>query len=48
MRFEGLRRSRRLQAELQHPRIVPVIDFFEHEGEWFSVFARNRGRAVAA
>ena len=38
--FEGLRRSRRLQAELQHPRIVPVIDFFEHEGEWFSVFAR--------
>jgi hypothetical protein len=38
--FEGLRRSRRLQAELQHPRILPAIDFFEQEGEWFSVFAR--------
>jgi len=38
--LDGLRRSRRLQAELQHPRIVPVVDFFEHEGEWFSVFAR--------
>jgi hypothetical protein len=38
--FEGLRRSRRLQAELQHPRILPAIDFFEHAGEWFSVFAR--------
>jgi hypothetical protein len=38
--FEGLRRSRRLQAELQHPRIVPAIDFFQHEAEWFSVFAR--------
>ena len=38
--LEGLRRSRRLQAELQHPRILPVIDFFEYEGEWFSVFAR--------
>jgi tRNA A-37 threonylcarbamoyl transferase component Bud32 len=37
---EGLRRSRRLQAELQHPRILPVIDFFDAEGEWFSVFAR--------
>ena len=35
----GLRRSRRLQAEIQHPRILPVIDFFEHDGEWFSVFA---------
>lgn len=37
---DGLRRSRRLQAELQHPRLVPVIDFFEHDGEWFSVFAQ--------
>jgi serine/threonine protein kinase len=27
-------------ADLQHPRILPVIDFFEHEDEWFSVFAR--------
>jgi hypothetical protein len=36
---EGLRRSRRLQAELQHPRILPVIDLFEAAGEWFSVFA---------
>jgi hypothetical protein len=41
--FEGLRRSRRLQAELQHPRIVPAVDFFEHENEWFSVFARIEG-----
>jgi serine/threonine protein kinase len=38
--LEGLRRSRRLQAELQHPRIVPIVDFFEHDGEWFSVFAQ--------
>ena len=38
--LEGLRRARRLQAELQHPRILPVVDFFEQEGEWFSVFAR--------
>ncbi len=38
--LDGLRRSRRLQAELQHPRILPVVDFFELEGEWFSVFAR--------
>jgi hypothetical protein len=37
--LEGLRRSRRLQAELLHPHILPVLDFFEHEGEWFSVFA---------
>jgi serine/threonine protein kinase len=37
--LQGLRRSRRLQAELQHPRIVPVIDFFQHEDEWFSIFA---------
>jgi hypothetical protein len=36
--LEGLRRARRLQAELQHPRILPVMDFFEEEGEWFSVF----------
>jgi serine/threonine protein kinase len=41
--LEGLRRSRRLQAELQHPHILPVIDFFEQEGEWFSVFARIPG-----
>jgi hypothetical protein len=40
---EGLRRARRLQAELQHPHILPVIDFFQHEGEWFSVFARAGG-----
>jgi hypothetical protein len=38
--LQGLRRARRLQAELQHPRIVPVIDFFEQEDEWFTVFAR--------
>ena len=38
--LDGLRRARRLQAELQHPRILPVIDFFEHEGEWCTVFAR--------
>jgi hypothetical protein len=38
--LEGLRRSRRLQAELQHPRLLPVIDFFQHDGEWFSVFPR--------
>ena len=38
--LDGLRRSRRLQAELQHPRILPVVDFFEHEDEWFSVFAQ--------
>jgi hypothetical protein len=36
--LEGLRRARRLQAELQHPRILPVMDFFEEDGEWFSVF----------
>jgi hypothetical protein len=41
--FEGLRRSRRLQAELHHPRILPVIDFFDDDGEWFSVFARIPG-----
>lgn len=44
--LEGLRRSRRLQAELQHPRIVPVVDFFEHEGEWFSVFARTAAQSL--
>jgi len=38
--LEGLRRARRLQAELQHPHILPVIDFFQQEGEWFSVFAQ--------
>src|SRR5262245_59020478 len=38
--LEALRRSRRLQAELQHPRILPVLDFFQHKGEWFSVFPR--------
>jgi len=38
--LDGLRRARRLQAELQHPRILPVVDFFEHEAEWFSVFSR--------
>ena len=37
--LEGLRRSRRLQAELRHPHILPVVDFFECNGEWFSVFA---------
>ena len=39
-RLEGLRRARRLQAEIQHPRILPVVDFFEQQGEWFSVFSR--------
>jgi hypothetical protein len=38
--LDGLRRARRLQAEIQHPHILPVIDFFEERGEWFSVFAR--------
>jgi hypothetical protein len=38
--LEGLRRARRLQAEIQHPHILPVFDFFEHRGEWFSVFPR--------
>jgi hypothetical protein len=38
--LDGLRRARRLQAELQHPRILPVVDFFTHSKEWFSVFAR--------
>jgi hypothetical protein len=38
--LDGLRRSRRLQAEIQHPHILPVVDFFEHRGEWFSVFPR--------
>lgn len=37
--LEGLKRARRLQAALLHPRILPVIDFFEHASEWFSVFA---------
>ena len=37
--IEGLRRSRRLQAEIRHPHILPIIDFFEWNGEWFSVFA---------
>jgi len=41
--LEGLRRARRLQAELQHPRVLSAVDFFEHEGEWFSVFARIPG-----
>jgi hypothetical protein len=36
--LDGLRRSRRLQAEIQHPHILPVVDFFEYRGEWFSVF----------
>ena len=38
--LEGLKRARRLQAELQHPRILSVVDFFKHANEWFSVFAR--------
>ena len=38
--LDGLRRSRRLQAEILHPHILPVIDFFEQHGEWFSVFPR--------
>jgi hypothetical protein len=38
--LEGLRRARALQARLLHPRILPVIDFFDYESEWFSVFAR--------
>lgn len=46
--LDGLRRSRRLQAELQHPRIVPVLDFFQHEGEWFSVFATVPGTETLA
>jgi hypothetical protein len=41
--LDGLRRARRLQAELHHPRLVPVIDFFELDDEWFSVFARIPG-----
>ncbi|HET9267999.1 MAG TPA: protein kinase, partial [Vicinamibacterales bacterium] len=38
--LDGLRRARRLQAEIQHPHILPVIDFFDRDGEWFTVFAR--------
>lgn len=41
--IEGLRRSRRLQAEIRHPHILPIIDFFEWNGEWFSVFASAPG-----
>jgi Protein kinase domain len=37
--LDALRRSRRLQAEIRHPHILPVIDFFERDDEWFSVFA---------
>ena len=37
--LDGLRRSRRLQAEIRHSHIVPVVDLFERDGEWFSVFA---------
>jgi eukaryotic-like serine/threonine-protein kinase len=40
MSLEALRRARRLQAEVRHPRIVPVVDFFEQEGQWFSAFHR--------
>src|SRR5262245_48304369 len=39
--LEGLRRARRLQAELQHPRVLPVMDFFQEDGEWFSVFGHS-------
>src|SRR5262245_52336680 len=38
--LEGLRRARALQAKLLHPRILPLIDFFDYENEWFSVFAQ--------
>jgi hypothetical protein len=37
--IEGLRRARRLQAEIRHPHILPIVDFFECNGGWFSVFA---------
>ncbi|MCA8949180.1 MAG: protein kinase [Planctomycetes bacterium] len=36
--LDALRRARRLQAELRHPRIVPVVDFFASGGRWFTVF----------
>ena len=45
--LEGLRRSRRLQAEIQHPQILPVVDFFEQHGEWFSVFPRVPDAQIA-
>ena len=35
----ALRRSRRLQAELNHARVALVLDFFQDRGEWFTVFA---------
>ena len=41
--LDGLRRARRLQAERHYPRLVPVVDFFESDGEWFSVFAQVFG-----
>src|SRR5262249_34388313 len=38
LQLEALRRARRLQAEIRHSRILPVLDFFEEQGEWFTVF----------
>ena len=41
--LDALRRSRRLQAEIRHSHILPVIDFFEWNREWYSVFAGAAG-----
>lgn len=42
----ALRRARRLQAELRHPRILKVLDFLNVNGEWFTVFERSEGRTL--
>jgi Protein kinase domain/Nucleoside 2-deoxyribosyltransferase len=33
-----LTRARKLQTELRHPRILRVLDFFEFESQWLTVF----------
>lgn len=44
----ALRRARRLQAELRHPRILKVLDFLNVNGEWFTVFERSEGRTLGS
>jgi hypothetical protein len=41
LHLRALGRARRLQAEIRHPRILKVLDFFEVDGEWFTVFERD-------
>src|SRR5439155_7471839 len=43
-----LEREARSASQLEHPGIVPVYDFFEHEGEWYLVYAFVEGETVAA